>query len=528
MKLRYLFFSALICMFLLAVDASAQVAGRGCERNAAGNLTGKRAGIFYTDCFPRNAGEQNDTRRLKDAIAYMNVAATATNLDPNSPSYLGQGCCKLIFNEGTYVINDTLDLNSNMILEGTSSSAGDTKASSRISLTVQNKSIFRIQGGVTEVAIRDIGLSFNPPITTPSAMPITNAGTVGIEGHNLNAYAEPLKPRLSSSNFQFTNLTFVGFEKGIYIHPQGDDNFQFDNAKLDRVLFANCNTAIKLNSSNTGWTISNVNINSGENQNGIDIIKGGYISMNLIVGNGLKGSQTPNGPMALSGTFIKIRKLSTISIQNASTENFVKSLDVDSETPYDPNDFPLVLNNNTFSEGVEIGNTTVVSTGNFYGNFWKVSNPVIKGNSTVFSIGDKFCWRTTPTIGVFNSFCAGSKFVLQGTSATLQQLANINDLSAVNEDIQGSAARPFLKLLHPTENKTLLELGNYDVNGKEYVYRLKRESNGRLSFTANTEIEVTGKSKGFNFDAPLRLKNYLYNEVRTYAKAILTDGDFSC
>lgn len=452
MKLQCMVSSVLVCLFLVMVNVSAQTQN-GC-------VGGKRNGIYYTDCW---ADPGDDTNRLQSAI---------NNIISGAPNYTGSG--KLIFNEGTYQISNTLTLNSNLILEGTSSSAGATTISSRINLTASNRSVFLINGGVTDIAIRDLGLSLDPSTS--------KVGTVGIEGYNSNGLG-------SSSNFQFGHLFISGFERGIYVHTLNDaDGFQFDNVRLDRAAFEACGTAIELNSSNTGWTMNNLNIISGAGGNGINIIRGGYISMNLVVGNGYTTSQppyTPPGPIPLSGTFIRIRKQAVTSIQNSISENFTKTLDIDTPS----RDHPIVLTNNDFAEGVEINNSTVVSNGNFYGNNWKVSNPIIKGNSNVFSIGDSFCWQGS-------QYCAASKFVVQGTTATLQQMASSDDSST-------DLTRPALKIQQPSINKTLLELGNYNSGG-EFVYRLKRDNQGRLSFSASQ----ADPWKGYNFDGPVRLASY--------------------
>ncbi|MBP6005127.1 MAG: hypothetical protein KA746_16990 [Pyrinomonadaceae bacterium] len=458
----------------MATNASAQ--GTGCSG-------GKRAGIYYTDCFPKNPAAPDDTDRLQFAID--TIVAT---VGPGGAVNTGSG--KLIFNEGTYEISNALKLNSNLILEGTSSSIGATTTSSRINLTVTAntvfKSVFLINGGVAEVAIRDLGLS-TP--RGPNQTDRPTAGTVGIEGYNTNLVT-------SSANFQFSNLNISGFEKGIYIHTwQNLDKFQFDNVRLDRASFIHCGTAIELDSSDTGWTMNNINIVSRKNDNGINIIKGGYISMNLIVGNGYTPTVcnpcTPtNQPIPESGTFVRIRKQGVTSIHNSISENFVKSLDID--TP--ARDHPILLSNSDWGDAVTINNAIVVSMANMYGNNWKVSNPVIKGKSNVFSVGDRFCWDLSEP----SEFCANSKFLVQDTATLLQQ--NVS-----SENAEADLLKPALKIQQPAINKILLELGNYTPDG-ESVYRLKRDGIGRLSFTSDKP--AISPWKGYNFDGPVRLQSY--------------------
>lgn len=476
MKLRYILFSVLVCLFLLTIDVSAQTAGIGCETNSGGNLTGKRAGIYYTDCFPKSNPNSNDWARLQGAINTIIASA--------GPSNTGSG--KLVFNEGSYQIDKPLTLNSNMILEGTgvNTSSNPTSVSSLIILTASNQSAFLIPESVTEVSIRDMGL-----------LATSNIGTSGIEGVNQN-------DNTSSAKFQFSNLRITGFERGIYIHTlNNSDKFQFDSVRLDHASFINCGTAIEIYASDSGWAMTNVNIVSQPNQNGIVITKGGYISMNLIVGN---GSLSPS-----SGTFIKILKASNVSIQNSVTENYLMGLDINSIVQ-EAKLVPIALVNNYLTDAVSINNATVVSTGNHYGNFTKVALPVIKGQSDVFSIGDTFCWRYGPG----KQFCAESKFKLEGNAATLQQMGGVDDSSDPAED------KPALKIIKPANNKTLLALGTHDGNGGEAIYQLKRDQYGRLNFVSLQPDPW----KGYNFDGPIRLKSYTFAGLSSM-NGIVASGD---
>jgi hypothetical protein len=479
MKLRYILFSVLVSLFILTIDVSAQTAN-GCQG-------GKRNGIYYTDCW-LDTGD--DTWRLQNAID--------TIITTGVSNFTGSG--KLIFNEGTYEITNQLALNSNLILEGTSASGGQTTTSSRINLTAAaGKSVFFINGSVNEVSIRDMGLS------------TTSSGTYGILAKNTNT-------QLSSAKFQFSNLRMEGFSKGIYVVPYTGDAFQFDNVRLDHATFVSCATAIEIDASDSGWHMTNLNILSGPNQDGVVIKRGGYISMNLIVGNGSTTSPSGQEPtQGLSGTFIKIVKSSNVSIQNSIPENYQKSLDIDF-LPDLAKLTPIALINNAFGSAVSINNARVVSTGNFYGNNWRVALPVIKGKSDVMSIGDGFCY--SPTFLPASQYCKDSKFVLQGSLATLQQMGGAEDPTVVDEkDSNGNptAARPALKIMEPTPNKTLLELGNYNTGG-EFVYRLKRDTQGRLSFTASQ----ADPWKGYNFDGPIKLKSYTLGNLPT---GVTTSGD---
>jgi hypothetical protein len=412
-------------------------------QNNNGCTNGKRNGIYYTDCW---ADTGDDTARLQSVMT-MAVG-------------------KIVFNENDYVITDSLTVYAFRILEGQGVNTGTGYPTTKITQNTPNKAIFQFGAGVFDVSIRDLGLVGNA------------TGTMGI-------YAAGQYSQGGSSRFQFSNLRFSGFDKGIYVFATtGDGGWQFDSVKLDNATFEACNTAILIDASDSGWHMANVNIVSLAGQYGIKIPHGGYMSMNLIVGNGLTNSPAGVEPVSLSETFIEIGEHSVISIQNSVAENYKKSLNINSIQK----DTPITLINNALG-GAEFNNTHVVSIGNFYGNFWGLSNPKIKGTSDVFSIGDRFCWQNS-------QYCAGSKFVVQGTAATLQQMGSSDNSST-------DLTKPALKILQPSIDKNLLELGNYNSGG-EFVYKLRRDNLGRLRF----EASQADPWKGYIFDGTVRFGVY--------------------
>ncbi len=460
-------FNLLICL-IFTISAFSQiqnptippVAG-GCDANYQLNK------IYYTSCFGKPANT-DDTNRLQYAINLV----------------VG----KLVFNENNYSISQPLQVHAFRILEGQGVNTSLGFPSTRITATSGATSIFKFAAGVFDVSIRDLGLYFIPGIT---------ARPVGI-------LAEGTYAQGGSARFQFSNLRFSGLEKGIYVKSINNDGaWQFDSVKLDNATFEDCNTAIEIDAFDSGWHIANVNIVSTAGQYGIRIPRGGYMSLNLVVGNGFTNSPPGIEPVPLSENFIEIGEHSVISIQNSVGENFKKNLLINSVQK----DTPIHLINNAFGNTVEINNSHVVSTGNFYGNAWGKSNPVIKGNSDVFSIGDRFCWQNRP-----QSNCLESKFVVQGTTATLQQMAS-SDNSATD------LTRPALKILQPSVDKNLLELGNFNAGG-EFVYRLRRDNLGRLNFTASQNDPW----KGYVFDGTVRPGSYTH---ATLPSGTTANGDMA-
>jgi hypothetical protein len=386
--MRYLVTSTFICVCLLVLAANTFGQGTGCITSGAD--AGKRNdGNYYTDCFPWVSGDgtlsvsgvgtvHNDTARLRAAI---NAAYG-----------------KLIFNEADYYINDDLPLHSFMIIEGTAVNTSTAHHTSFITQTGSGKSIFKIAPGqitsnptnvpiIQEIAIRDIGLKGNG-----------SAGNYGI-------YATGGTNSAPGLFFQFTNVRFTNFEKGIYVNAT-DGGWQFDTVRLDKCYFEGNTIGVHVNSMNSGWTISGINmkvpeqvtINDPETM-GFYFERSTYTSVNMATGN---------GPSYIAGStkatvFIKIVRHGNISIQNAVSEGFKKDLIIDGVNSTTRN-FPIALINNHFMHGISVKDSTVLSTGNQFGYYYDdtVNNandidvvaPVeATGDSIIYSVGDKFCFE---------------------------------------------------------------------------------------------------------------------------------------
>jgi len=358
---------------ILLLTFTSDVLGQSCSG-------GKINGIYYTSCFTRYSNEENtgvdhlnvpitsgsgttvavpnDTRRLKDAI----VAS------------LG----RLVFNEGDYYIDEELPLYSYRTLEGTgrSSYLGTINGyypnhpSSKIIQTEDNLSIFKIGEGITDVAIRDLALVAG----------YGTSGTIGILAQGGSGTNQ------SSISFQFSNLKFSGFSKGIYVNATNDE-WQFDNIRLDHSYFESCATGIYIDSYNSGWNITSIDFLVPANGYGIYMEKSTYTSMSMLIGNG-----PISAPYAEALIYVKDH--GNLSIRNAVSEGFNKDLDIDGDSIYGTGlTYPIYLMNNTFMNGISIKDSTVISTANQFGFGLGDVPALAKGTSRIYSIGDKFCFE---------------------------------------------------------------------------------------------------------------------------------------
>lgn len=226
---------------------------------------------------------------------------------------------------------------------------------------------------------------------------------------------------------------------------------------------------------------------------GIKVLAGGYISMNLLIGNG-SANRTQNPPIPLSETFIYIKRHNVVSIQNSVGEGYRLGIDLDGQIHKNS---PIHLINNNMN--VWIKNSSVVSTGNFYGNAHGVQELKVEGDSDVVSIGDRFCYPGS-------TYCAGSNWKLiipnpDGPKPTLQVLAHR----------EAGGNTPMMKIQHPSADKVLLELGNYGTDGTPFYYSIKRDASGWLSFEGNQGTNYTG----YKFNGPVTVPSYTFANLPT-------------
>lgn len=367
-------------------------------------------GAFYTDCYPQWSGEPDDTLRLQRAVD----AATG----------------KLVFNEGDYDISATIKLHSYLTIEGLaparyvgpvpSPTPGTNPTfQARIILNNNNQSVFYIGSGMHQISIRDLGLYYGDPHSPPSTP--TNANGIFAEESNqwVDGVPGSTIDMASSQGFQFNNLHFFNFTRGIYVHSRATNhNWQFDDSHLEDSAFDRCKFAIFFNGNNIGFQINSIVISSGVDQNGIWIRRAGYISMNMVVGNGTIQSGEP-----VAREFIHLDKFhGPTSIQNCNGEAYQAELWIKGRNF---RGYPVELINNVlpacpttltdlnaeedphgseepgepavnFGSAVGFSDATVFSHGNYYAcavtdETADIARPEIKGLSEVVSTADKFC-----------------------------------------------------------------------------------------------------------------------------------------
>jgi hypothetical protein len=511
---------SLVCLFISIVlfcVTAASAAGTGCYTSGADAGT-RGDKIFYTDCFDWVSGDgyldngftNNDHDRLQRAI------------DAATKDSLARG--KLIFNEDQYFVDGTLILRSYSVLEGLGSAANkSTGIQIRLMETEDNTSLFSIGSGIHDVAIRDLGLVYywvgavheNPP-SSPNSIAIK------AEGANISTP--------NSTGFQFDHLRIAYFTKGIYVNSSGDGLWQFDNNHIQDSNFELCQTAIHLNTGDTGWHMNNIVFVSGEGQNGLYIQKVGYININLMVGDGTYNEERTE---RLSNEFIKIEKHGFVNIQNANGEGYKKTLIIDTpyiSTPGDTKGHPVVIANSDLQEchytegkatksSVVINNGTLISQGNSFACDGKVARPEVEGMAEVYSTGDIFCYPThsecfdTSAPYLENSrsgWAIQSRFALVRTDGVNNRSGSTDDFTRAfvdltatyhNDDLTGPY-KPFLSLTDsyydPTSDAYL-----------KYRYTIARnQKNGRLMFDADLNgAAVSPPSAGYQFKGgPVQLE----------------------
>ena len=515
---------SLVCLFvsiILFCATAASAVGTGCI--TSGGEVGTRGDkIFYTDCFDWVSGDgnigdafstNNDQPRLQRAIDAATSGATATG--------------KLIFNEGQYFVKGTLTLHSDSVLEGLGVTANQPPPSAgtgpkvRLIETTDSTSLFSIGSGIHSVAIRDLGMIY---IWYGKGDAPTSPDVTAIKAEAASS-SDP-----NSTQFQFDNLRIAGFTEGILVNSTGDGLWQFDNNHIQDSIFENCDTAIHLNTWDTGWHMNNIVFVSGENQKGLYLQAVGYININLLVGNGTYNEERTE---RLSDEFIKIEKHGFVNIQNANGEGYKKTLIIDTpyiSTPGDTKGHPVIIANSDLQEchyadgkatksSVVINNGTLISQGNSFACDGKVARPEVKGIAEVYSTGDIFCYPThsecfdTSAPYLENSrsgWAVQSRFALVRTDGVNNRSGSTDDFTKAFVDLTATYHKddltgPYKPFLSFTDSY-------YDPTSDVYLkYRYtiaRNQGNGRLMFDADLNgAAVSPPTAGYQFKGgPVQLE----------------------
>lgn len=425
-------FTTIMLLLVLSYFASVTYA-QNCE--STNTTTSRINGIYHTSCFPwlttdgkimyKGVEKNNDQPRLQRAVW---------------STYYGG---KIIFNEPLYYVDRPIELVSFLILEGMGKQ-NESYGTSKIILTADNTHIFRFRGGINQVSIRDMTLEADPP---------TNNNTIGILAQGINYGCSG---NSSNTSNQFSNLYIGKFTKGMYVNseiPSGctstQPGWQFDNTRIDHVLFYQNKTGLEINAGNSGFDMSNVLFDVPANGYGVYAPYAGYGTMNRVDGAGTKDGQ--GNPIA--ETFIYMQQHSVWSIQSSAVEGFRNALVVDTyvdgtgtSAPW--RTFPINLINNAFNEGVSIKGSTVVSTGNMYSPAGDNEIKLLSGTH-MYSVGDKFCWE-----GYAPHNCQEAGFVIpSGSNAKVFFKSNERETKIDNLKLSSTS---FSALSSTAENGSLI------------------------------------------------------------------------
>ncbi|MBK9765660.1 MAG: hypothetical protein IPP63_00820 [Chloracidobacterium sp.] len=343
--------------------------------------SGQINGVFHTSCYPWTSGDGTFT--IPNGATSGTTTVTKHNDQPRLQRALNAALGRLVFDEAYYYINDELTVYSYRTIVGTgrSSFVGNASypilpsssyhLSSKIVQVGTSKAIFKIGEGVQDVSIRDLALVSG----------FGTSGNYGILAQGGNGSNQ------SSLGFQFSNLKFTGFDKGIYVNAQNSAEWQFDNVRLDHSFFENCTQGVRINSHNSGWSVTSVDMLVPASGYGFYLENSTYMTLDLIIGNG-----PVSGTMAQA--LVYVNNHGNLSIRNTVAENFTYDVHLDGDSVYGTGrNYPVYLMNNTFMSGVTLKDSTVVSMGNQFGFDQADVSAIAKGTTQLYSIGDKFCFE---------------------------------------------------------------------------------------------------------------------------------------
>lgn len=307
-------------------------------------------------------GRTDDTMALRSAFAFI---ATRNG---------GQ----LLFPEGDYLVNSPLTLPSGIVIQGvnalhTGAATNNLtqRSTSRITLGGIDRSLFRIGECTEKVSIRDIELYAQ-----------NTQNTNGIEA--VGAYT-------SSQGFEFDNVTFNNFNRGIYAHGLSVTNqlWQFDYIKVNKCRFIyNRNAGIYTNVKNSDWKIEGslfINPPRTPTQRGdsMNFERVGIILIQDTFGGGFINAR--------GGTFINILDNTSITVLNSQTEAMTNSFYYnEANNPYAGDySYPVTIINSILGDPIVFNaRRTLVSTGNLYGPQTFRADERLR----VYSTGDRFCY----------------------------------------------------------------------------------------------------------------------------------------
>ncbi|MGB7210109.1 MAG: hypothetical protein WBD27_15740 [Pyrinomonadaceae bacterium] len=435
---------------------------------------------------------------------------------------------KVIFDQQYYEVNNTIKLRSYITIEGSGSNTNpmvmtDSQPSSHIRMTGTGKAIFTIGKNsdgtpaayFTSIAIRDIGLSAT-----------TDNGTIGI-------LAEGSLPH-GGDHFEFKNIQFQGFHRGIMVKA-ADRGWQFDNVKLDHCKFIvpqgnridptivprddNSppelrNIGVYVDSLNSGWQISGIELVLGKTTRGFHFQGLAYSTIDSVIANGVPipvpGGDPDTQPVANASIYVKDH--GSLRISNSVSEGVGYDLKVEGPGLL----YPITLESNSFQGRVDISASTVISTGNQFGleqpwsgdplGIYQSPLPVAKNGAKVYSVGDKFCFDYYQSL----ARCRTSGWQMETNSELVYGIGQFGNTiakptSIEHAELPETANTPLLSVFSTStanfQKRPLLRLGQR-AGVDQHHYSLSRNSlNGYLEFEGSQPAPYTG----YSFNGPIKL-----------------------
>jgi hypothetical protein len=307
-------------------------------------------------------GHADDTVAIKSAVAYI----------------ASRNGGKLRFPDGDYVVSSPIALPSAITIEGTNGLASNSPTSdlqrknpTRITLSGQNKSLFKIGECTEKVTVRDIELYAQ-----------SNEGTSGVEA--VGAYN-------STQDIVFERLVFNSFNRGInaYGLPQTNLGWQFDYVRVNacRLVF-NLDAGIYTNLRNSDLKIDGAVFiipakMAGQAADSMRFDRAARVLIENTFGGGFAGG--------LGGTFIDILDAGAISIISSQTEAMTNSIVYNAVQNPQAGNYtdPITVINCTFGNPIVFNaRRTYVSTGTMYLSTTFHADDRLR----VYSTGDRFCY----------------------------------------------------------------------------------------------------------------------------------------
>lgn len=277
-----------------------------------------------------------------DTNAFLKAIEKA--IEPGPPESNSRPKGRIFVPAGTYDISRTLEIPSGVTVIG---EEGSTISFNCGNNSGPNPSLFKVKTSpdfVRAITFRNLTLTAACPVNT-----------VGID---MEQYSETPGPG-GASDFQIQNVDFIGFDKGIWVHPLPGNNAphpMFDSVSVKDADFTGNNTAINLGSNNaSNWNLENIRVNIPAGKEGVRI-NGGFVSLRDLSCTGSAG----DGAACLT-----IERQSAVSIDELSASGVANALVVLPANGH--TQFPVTIRNSNLLAGVDFqGRIYLNSINNLY------------------------------------------------------------------------------------------------------------------------------------------------------------------